>query len=203
MGYNHIELISIPKELCIIFTQWGKYEYQWLSMALWNSPNIFQEKMSEICFGLDTVGVYTNALFNVKKGYWTEHVTVLKEMSTCLHKAGLKFNARKSCFGTRKWEYLGYHVTRDGVMPIPRKVKAIQSLAVPKTLKPLCQFIGMINFYCDMWKKRSELLSLLTALTSKNIKYDWKDEQQKCFDAIKRVIGREILLAYKDFNAPF
>ena len=30
-----------------------------------------------------------------------------------------------------------------------------------------------------------------------------KDEHQKCFDAIKRVIGREVLLAYPDFNALF
>ena len=31
----------------------------------------------------------------------------------------------------------------------------------------------------------------------------WKDEHQKCFDAIKHVIGREVLLGYPDFNAPF
>ena len=61
----------------------------------------------------------------------------------------------------------------------------------------------MINFYHDMWQKRSELLAPLTALTSKNVKYDWKGEHQKCFDAIKRVIGRGVLLAYPDFNAPF
>ena len=30
-----------------------------------------------------------------------------------------------------------------------------------------------------------------------------KDDHQKCFDAIKRVIGREVLLAYPDFNVPF
>ena len=79
-------------------------------------------------------------------------------------------------------------------MSIPKKVEAIQALAVPKTRKQLCQFIGMINFYCDMWQKRSELLAPLTALTSKDVKYDWKDEHQKCFDSIKRVIGREVLL---------
>ena len=60
----------------------------------------------------------------------------------------------------------------------------------------------MINFYRDMWQKLSELLALLTALTSKNVKYDWKDEHQKCFDANKCVIGREVLLGYPDFNAP-
>ena len=52
-------------------------------------------------------------------------------------------------------------------------------------------------------EKCSELLAPLTDLTSKNFKYDWKDEHQKCFDAIKRVIGREVLLAYPDFNAMF
>ena len=65
------------------------------------------------------------------------------------------------------------------------------------------QFISMINFYRDMWQKRSKLLTPLTALTSKNVKYDWKDEHKKCFEAIKRVIGREVLLDYLDFNAPF
>ena len=79
-------------------------------------------------------------------------------------------------------------------MPIPKKVKAVQALAVPKTRKKLRQFIGMINFYRDMWQKRSEILAPLTALTSKNVKYDWKDENQKCFEAIKRMIGQEVLL---------
>ena len=65
------------------------------------------------------------------------------------------------------------------------------------------QFIGMINFYHEMWQKRSELLAPLTALTPKNVKYDWKGKHQKCFDATKRMIGREVLLDYPDFNAPF
>ena len=79
-------------------------------------------------------------------------------------------------------------------------MEAIQALAAPKTCKQLRQFIGMINFYSNMWQKCSELLAPLTALTSKNVKYDWKDEHQKFFDAIKRVIGRELLLAYPDFD---
>ena len=54
-----------------------------------------------------------------------------------------------------------------------------------------------------MWKSCSVILSPLTALTYKNVKYKWKDKHQKCFDAIKRVIGHEVLLAYLYFNAPF
>ena len=135
MGYYHIELSAKSKELCTIFTQWGKYEYQQLPMGLCNSPDIFQEKMSEIFVSIDTVRVYIGDLLHVTKGSWTEHLSILEEMFTRLQKAGLKFNASKSCFGAHKFDYLGYHVTRDRFMPIPKKVKAIQTLAVPKTRK--------------------------------------------------------------------
>ena len=172
-------------------------------MGLCNSPDIFKEKMSELFIGLDTVRVYIDALLHVTKGSWTEHFSILEEMFTRLQKAGLKVNASKYCSGAHKFDHLGYHITRDGVMPIPNKVEAIQALTVPKTRKQLRQFIGMINFYRDMWQKHSELLAPLTALTSKNVKYDWKDEHQRFFEAIKPVIGREVLLGYPDFNAPF
>ena len=126
--------------------------------------------MFELFIGLDTVRVYIDDLLHVTKGSWTEHPSILKEMFTRLQEAGFKVNASKSCFGAHKFDYLGYHVTRDGVMPIPNKVEAIQALTVPKTRKQLRQFIGMINFYRDMWQKRSELLAPLTALTSQNVK---------------------------------
>ena len=128
--------------------------------------------MSELFIGLDTVRVYIDDLLHVTKGSWTEDLSILEEMFNRLQKAGLKVNASKYCFGAHKFDYLGYHVTCEGVMPIPKKVEAIQSLAVPKTCKQLLQFIGMINFYRDMWQKRSELLAPLTALTPKNVKCD-------------------------------
>ena len=124
-------------------------------MGLCNSPDIFQENMSELFVGIDTVRVYIDDLLHVTKGSWTEHLTVLEEMFTRLHKSGIKVNASKSCFGAHKFDYLGYHVTRDVFMPIPKKVKEVQALAVPKTRKQLCQFIGMINFYRDIWQKCS------------------------------------------------
>jgi transposase InsO family protein len=203
MGYYHIELSDKTKELCTITTQWGKYEYQRLPMGLCNSPDIFQEKMNDLLDGLDTVRVYIDDILHVTKGSWEEHLTGLEEVFRRLQQAGLKVNAKKSNFGAHEMEYLGYNITRTGIQPIPKKVQAIQAIKTPKTRKQLRGFIGMINFYRDMWKNRSSLLAPLTALTSKNVPFKWTEEHQKNFDAIKRVIGREVLLAYPDFNAPF
>ena len=62
MGYYHIERSPKSKELFTIVTQWGKYKYQRLPMGLCNSPEIFQENMSEIFVGLDIVRVYIDEL---------------------------------------------------------------------------------------------------------------------------------------------
>ena len=115
-------------------------------MGLCNSTDIFQDNMSEVFVGLDTVRVYIDDLLHVTKGSWTEHLSKLEEMFTRLQKVGIKVNTIKSCFGAHKFNYLGYHVTRDGVMLIPKKVEAIQALTVPKNRKQLRQSIGMINF---------------------------------------------------------
>ena len=64
-------------------------------------------------------------------------------------------------------------------MLIPKKFEAIQALAVPKTRKQLGQFIGMINFYSYMCQNWSDIIAPLTALTSKNAEYEWKDKHQK------------------------
>ena len=110
----------------------------------------------------------------------------LNEILNRLRKAGLKVNAKKSFFAENKLEYLGFLITRNGIMPLPKKVEALQNIAVPKTKKKLRSFIGLINYYRDMWIKRSEGLSPLTSMTSKEAKWNWTNECQMAFDKLKR-----------------
>ena len=70
-------------------------------------------------------------------------------------------------------------------MPLPKKVDAIKNIATPKTKKQLRSFIGIINYYRDMWVRRSEILAPLTTLTSKDTKWEWTDVHQQAFDKIK------------------
>lgn len=61
----------------------------------------------------------------------------------------------------------------------------------------------MINYYRDMWPKRSEILAPLSAMTSKNVKWQWTEVHQKAFEKIKRTITRETLLMYPNFDEVF
>ena len=203
MGYYHIELSPESKKLCTIVLPWGKYEYQKLPMGLNNSPDIFQEKMSTLMQDLEFVRTYLDDLLCLTKGDWNDHLEKLDSVFQRLKDAGLKVNARKSFFGKPELEYLGYWITRDGIQPVTKKVEAIRKLAPPKTKKELRHFIGMINYYRDMWIRRSEVLAPLAALTSKTTKWEWTDVHQKAFETIKQIVGRETLLSYPDFSKPF
>jgi hypothetical protein len=57
----------------------------------------------------------------------------------------------------------------------------------------------MINYYKDMWQKRSHMLAPLTGLVSPLVKYKLGTEQQKTFDEIKHKVSQETLLAFPDF----
>ena len=76
-------------------------------------------------------------------------------------------------------------------------------MAPSKTKRELRKFIGVVNYYRDMWIRRSEVLAPLTALTSKQATWQWGEDQQKAFDTMKRIISTSTLLAYPNFNEPF
>ena len=172
-------------------------------MGLCNSPDIFQERMSTLMQDLDYVRTYIDDLLCITSGDWKDHLAKLREVLKRVRKAGLKVNAKKCFWGKPELEYLGYWVTRQGIQPVEKKVDAMQQIAPPKNRKQLRRFLGMVNYYRDMWIRRSEVLAPLTALTSEKTPFKWTDQCDKAFNTMKRILSKETLLMYPDFNQPF
>ena len=57
-----------------------------------------------------------------------------------------------------------YILTRDGIKPQESKVQAILALKLPTNVKELRRFLGMVQYYRDLWAKCSEMLAPLTDL---------------------------------------
>ena len=203
MGYYHIRLDAASKTLCTLVFPWGKYEMQCLPMGLCNSPDIFQEKMSELMDGLDYVRAYIDDLLVISKGTYEDHLADVDKVLQRLKDAGLKVNANKSAFAQAELDYLGYWITRDGIQPQPKKVQAMLNIAPPKNKSELRSFIGMVNYYRDAWIRRSDVLAPLAKLCGKNSKWEWTDVHQRAFDTMKKILARDVLLAYPDFSKKF
>jgi hypothetical protein len=203
MGYYHIELSPNSKKLCTLVTPFGKYEMQKLPMGLCNSPDIFQEKVSILMEGLEFVRTYIDDLLVLSKGSFEDHLLKLELVLQRLQKAGLKVNAKKSFFARPELEYLGYVINCDGMKPSRKKVEAIQKIAEPKTRKQLRGFIGLVNYYRNMWIRRSHVLAPLSKLCSKNVTWKWTEAHRKAFNEAKKIVARDVMLAYPDFNKEF
>ena len=203
MGYYHVRLDPDSRKLCTIILPWGKYEYQRLPQGICNGPDIFQEKMIELFDGMEFVRAYIDDLLVLTKGDFDDHLEKLEEVLIRVKEAGLKINAPKSFFARGELEYLGYWITREGIKAMPKKIEAIQKIQAPTTKKELRRFIGIVNYYRDMWIRRSHVLAPLAALTSKNAKWKWTEVHQQSFEKAKRIIAREVMLAHPDFSKPF
>ena len=74
MGYYHIELSPGSKQLCTIVLPWGKYDFQKHPIGVYNSPDIFQENISEIFDGSDMVHVYIGDVLFITRNDSKDHL---------------------------------------------------------------------------------------------------------------------------------
>jgi hypothetical protein len=203
MGYYHIPLDLEAQKLCNTILPWGKYQYKKLPMGVRTRPDIFQRTMYELLGDIPNIQFYLDDILITSNGTFEEHAAIMEQVLDKLQKANFRANLRKCYFGEAKIDYLGYEITRDGIQPQPKKVEAMLKLSPRKKKLQLRHFLGMINYYTDMWQKRSHVLSPLTGLVSPLVKYKWGEEEQKAFDEIKQKGSKETLLAFPAFEKEF
>ena len=80
-------------------------------MGLYNSPDIFQEKMNELFSSLEYVRTYINDLLIASNESFENHLNKIDNVFKILLKAGLKINVEKSYFVKDELEYLGFQIT--------------------------------------------------------------------------------------------
>ena len=83
-------------------------------------------------------------------------------------------------------------------------MEALRRIKPPKNTKQLKRFLGMINFYRDVYKQRSHILAPLSRLSSAS-KQNWKwgEVEQTAFENAKKMLEQDALLAYPDWSKTF
>ena len=75
----------------------------------------------------------------------------------------------------------------------------------PSTVTEVRSFIGMIQYYRDLWPRRSHILQPFTDISSgkKGQKIKWTPALEEAFKDIKKMVCQQTLLTYPDWNKPF
>ena len=165
-----------------IIRPWEKYRYKCLPMGVSNAPDIFQDKMNEVFRGFEFIWAYINdLLIIITKCDWSSHFNFSELTPHNLKDKDneLNWNIKKSSFGQPHMEYLGFWGTRIGTRPINKKVESIVNMTPQNNTREVRVFVGLINYYKDIWSRRSHILQPLTSLTPPTMKFKWSDVGHK------------------------
>ena len=115
-------------------------------MGMRNSAQSFQRMVQDVVGDMESVFCYLDDLLIFSKSP-EHHMQVLEELFSKLEQAGLTLALSKCQFGVDSLEYLGYQVDSKGIVPVKKKVAALQNFPPPTKQKELLAFLGAFNYY--------------------------------------------------------
>ena len=77
--------------------------------------------------------------------------------------------------------FLGHIVSGDGIKVDTRKIEAVQNWPRPTSQIEIRSFLGLASYYRRFVEGFSSILSPLTKLTQKTMKFQWSEACEKSF----------------------
>jgi len=90
-----------------------------------------------------------------------------------------------------------------GVRIDPKRVKAIQTLSVPRLKKDIQSFLGKINFVRRFIPNFAELVKHITSMLKKGSHIKWTDSARRSFESIKKAIMEAPTLISPNYSKEF
>ena len=113
-----------------------------------------------------------------------------------LRDVGLKAKPSKCELFKAEIKFLGHMVSVDGINPLPDKLEAIRDWPVPHCLRDVRAFFGLASYYPRFVKGFATIAEPLTRLCRKLARFEWTEEAQQAFDALKKALVEATSLAF-------
>lgn len=118
-----------------------------------------------------------------------EHLADLKETFETLSDYKMKLNPKKCTFGVRAGKFLGFMIDQSGIEANPDKVKAVQNMKTPSSLKEVQKLTGCIAALRWFMSRSFEICLPLFELLKKKSKFEWTDYAKAAFEGIKEYLA--------------
>ena len=202
-AFNKLRMAEGEEWKTAMRTRYGLFESLVMPFGLSGSPSTWQrfinDTLREYLDVFCTAYVDDILIFSKNKKEHKDHV---RKVLTKLREAGLQLDISKCEFHVTTVKFLGLIITNGGIHMDPAKVAAILEWKVPKTVKDIQSFLGFANFYRRFIRHFSKIVSPLTKLTRKGVKFNWNSKAQDAFDELKKAFTTAPILIMFDPEKP-
>lgn len=203
-AFYQIELSDKSKELTSFVTPEGQFVFHKTPFGLSVSPSSLIRLMSELFSDLryKNVIVFFDDLLIYSENM-DSHMSHVREVLQRLRNANLTVNPNKVKFAKSELKFLGHRISSAGLAVDNEKVQAIADLPVPKNLKQMMTFIGMVSYYAKFIPDYAQVVAPLNDLRKKGTKYCILDEHRQAIRVLKDALCKSPILKFPDFEREF
>jgi len=204
-GFNNVRIKKGDQWKEAFMTYVGSFEPTVMFFGITNSPATFQAIMNKILRDMINEEKVAAFVDNILVGTETEegHDEIVEEVLKRLEENDLYIKLEKCVWKVQKIRFLGVVIGPNGIEIEKEKVDRVLSWPEPKNIKDVRKFLGFANYYRRFIKNFAQVVRPMNVLTRKDIKWQWKEEQQKAFDKLKRIFTTKPVLAALDLDKEF
>ena len=170
-----------------------------------NSLAIFQAIINEILRDMineGKVAAFVNDVL-IETEIEKEHNKIVKEVLKKLEKNDLYIKPEKYIWKVQKIRFLEVIIGPIRIKIEKEKVNRVLSWLEPKNVKDIRKFLGLANYYRRFIKDFAQVARPMNMLTRKDVKWQWRKEQQKAFNKLKEIFTTRLVLAVPDLDKEF
>ena len=201
-GYWQVPLTDKAKDISAFVTPNNLYSCKVMPFGMKNSPSTFQRLMNKVTRDISNCVVYIDDVVLYNNSF-EDHVQTTCALFDKLSDAKLTVNLMKSEIGKAVVTYLGHVVGSGEVKPVLAKVQAIVKLPTPVCKRDIMRVLGSAGYYRRYCKNFSDVVSPLTDLLAKNVKFVWTARCQSAFDQLKAMLSSAPVLLAPNFDKMF
>ena len=200
-AYHTIKVTEKTRPYLAFNSPFGLYEFARMPFGPKSAPAVYS-RFIELCLSkirspwilayLDDIIIHTHTL--------EEHLEEVRKTLEMHRDAGIKLRASKCEFFKEEINYLGYHITAEGIKMREDYINKIIKWPKPQTVKQLQTYLGFLNYYRSFIIGFSKLTKEMNAQRSSK-RLHWTKQMDENFFKLRDAFRRSPIRAYPDYKS--